>query len=64
MTVKDLKRGEYFTIKPIENPRGSQVYIRGDYDRETRRYCCGRFDDIGTSREFKGTQIIYIDFTF
>ena len=64
MKVKDLKKGEYFTIKPLEEPKENQVYIRGEYDRSTKKYDCGRFDDLSYSREFDGNKEVFIDFTF
>lgn len=64
MKVKDLKKGEYFTIKPLEEPKENQVYIRGEYDRSTKKYDCGRFDDISYSREFDGNKEVFTDFTF
>lgn len=64
MTVKDLKKGEYFTIKMVENPKESQVYIRGEYDRTEKKYCCGKFSDISESRMFKGDKEVYTEFTF
>lgn len=64
MTIKDLKKGDYFTIKPIENPKENQVYIKGEYDRTCKKYCCGRFDDISISKDFDGKKEIYTDFTF
>lgn len=64
MTIKELKKGEYFTIKPIENPTEKQVYIRDEYDRSEKKYLAGRFDDISYSRLFKPTQIVYTNFIF
>ena len=64
MTVKELKRGEYFTRKPITEPKESQVYIRGEYDRSTGKYCCTRWDDICSDILLKGTTEIYTEFTF
>lgn len=64
MTVKDLKKGDFFTIKPIENPTERQVYIRGEYDRTSKKYCCGRFDDASYSKEFSGNKEAYTEFTF
>ena len=63
-TVKDLKPGEWFTLKPIEEPKESQVYIRGEYDRSERKYECGKFSDISYSRYLKGNTPVYTDFTF
>lgn len=64
MTIKDLKIGEYFTLKPYDSPAENQVYIRGEYDRSERKYDCGKFCDISYSRLFKGDREIYTDFTF
>lgn len=64
MTIKDLKKGEFFTLKPIENPKESQVYIRGEYDRSEKKYCATKFSDICSGRVFKATQTVYTDFTF
>ena len=64
MTVKELKKGDYFTIKPIENPTEKQVYIRGEYDRATKKYSCGRFDDISYEKMLSGDKVVYVDFTF
>lgn len=64
MKIKDLKKGDYFTIKPIENPTESQVYVRGDYDRADKKYCCCKFSDINSERLFKGDKEVFVDFTF
>ena len=64
MKLKDLKKGEYFTIKPLENPKESQIYIRGEYDRSTKKYDCERFDDISYSKEFDGNKEVFTEFTF
>lgn len=64
MKLKDLKIGEYFTLKPIEEPTENQVYIRGEYDRTERKYDCGKFSDISFSRLLKGDKEVYTEFTF
>lgn len=64
MMLKELKKGEYFTIKPIENPTEKQVYIKGDYDRSAKNYECQRFDDINEFRSFSGNKQVYRDFIF
>ena len=63
-TVKDLKLGEWFTLKPIAEPKESQVYIRDEYCREEKKYICGKFSDISYSRLLKGSTPVYTDFTF
>lgn len=64
MRVKELKVGDWFTIKPIENPKETQVFIRGEYDRIDKKYCCGKFSDISASRLFDGNKEVYTDFIF
>ena len=64
MLIKDLKIGEYFTLKPIENPTEKQVFIRGEYDRTEKKYECGRFDNISYTRYLSGKTEVYTDFTF
>lgn len=64
MTVKELKKGEYFTLKPIEYPTDRQVYIRDDYDRSEKKYMCLRCDDISYSRLLKPSTIVYTDFIY
>lgn len=62
--LKNLKRGEYFTLRPIAEPKESQVYIKGEYDRSEERYECIKFSDMCYSRLFKGDKEVYTDFIF
>ena len=64
MTVKQLKNGEFFTLKPISEPKESQVFVRGEYDRTAKKYECGKFSDISYSRLIKGNTEVYTDFVF
>ena len=64
MTVKQLKQGEWFTLKPISEPKESQVFVRGEYDRSAKKYECGKFSDISYSRLIKGDTEVYTDFVF
>lgn len=63
-TLKEIKKGEWFTLKPIKEPKETQVFIKGDYDRSEKKYECGRFDDISYSRYLKLTTKVYTEFTF
>lgn len=62
--LSTLKKGDLFTLKPIEEPTESQVYIRDDYDRSLKKYDCYKFSDICQYRSFKGDKIVYVDFYF
>ena len=64
MTIRELKKGEFFTKKPIDAPRESQVWIRGEYDRAEKKYECTRFDDASASCYLKGEKEVFTDFVF
>lgn len=64
MKVKDLKRGTYFCKKDIPCPADNQVWVRGDYDRESRRYECMRFSDVCDVQYLRGDKDVFCDFTF
>lgn len=62
--VRDLKKNEWFTLKPIEEPKESQVWIRGEYDRISKTYGANNYGDYNKERFFKGNKEVYVDFTF
>lgn len=64
MTIRDLKKGDWFTLKPIPEPKGSQVYIRDAYNKSSRKYVAIHWNDICSSRLLKPDTIVYTDFTF
>ena len=64
MTVKDLKQGEFFTKKAIDNPTESQVWIRGAYDKATKKYSITRFSDICDEQFMAGNKEVYTEFIF
>lgn len=64
MKVKDLRKGDFFTKKAIAEPKDSQVWIRGEYDRSEKRYECQRFDDACAFCYLPGDREVYTDFTF
>lgn len=63
-TLKEIKKGEMFTLKPIEEPKASQVYIKDDYDRTDKKWACYKWSDINAYRYLKGSTPVYTDFTF
>lgn len=62
--IRNLKRGEYFTLRPISHPKENQVYIREDYDRYEQKYECIKFSDMCKTRYFKGDKKVYTHFIF
>jgi len=64
MKIKELKKGDFFTKKELDAPKDSQVWIRGDYDRSSKRYECQRFDDACSFCYLPGTKEVFTGFTF
>lgn len=71
-TLKDSKKGEFFTLKDFEenaNYEGDvafekKVWIKGDYDRGSKTYSCTKFADSCHENFFKGSKVVYVGFTF
>ena len=64
LKVKDVQKGEYITLKPIAEPKASQVWVRDEYDRSERKYMIVKFDDASTSRLISGEKEVFTDFYF
>lgn len=62
--LKNVKKGEWFTLKPIEEPKANQVWIKGHYERSEKKYSCYNFDDVCKERFFKSDKIVYCEFYF
>lgn len=43
--IRDLAKGEYFILNPIEEPNASQVWVRGEYIREAKKYSTYKWGD-------------------
>lgn len=62
--MKDLKIGEFFTLKKTKEPKESQVYVRDEYDRSERKYWAKKWSDISAGKFIKGDTKVYTEFTF
>lgn len=60
MTVKELKKGDYFK----RNANSKSVLVKGDYIRSEKKYSCYYFDDVNKEIFLKGDKEIFIDFEF
>lgn len=63
-TIKELKPGDFFTLKPIEEPTDSQVWVRDQYDRSSKKYDVYKWSDINHFSQRKGNTKVWTDFTF
>lgn len=65
--VKDLKKGAFFTLKDASGstfiPK-RVVWVRGDYDRNSKKYECYKYDDVNYFSYLRGERVVFTDFTF
>ena len=64
MKLKDLKKGDWFTLKNISEPKDNQVWIKDEYNRSSKKYLCIRWSDISDSKEISGDKEVYTNFIF
>ena len=64
ISIKDLKEGDYFTLRPIEFPKESQVYVRGHYERSLKKFSVTKFSDTSSERFLRGNCLVYVGFFF
>lgn len=62
--LKELKKGDYFTLKPVEYAQDNEVWVRGEYDRSSRKYSIYKFSDINHESFKSGNTKVYTDFIF
>lgn len=58
--LKDLPKGEVFKLKPD----AKRVYVRDEYDRSDKKYCCYAWDDVNYFRLIDGKKQVFAGFTF
>ncbi len=63
-TIKELKKGDFFTRKPISEPSERQIWVRGEYDRSCKRYEVHKWSDVNYIAYLKGNQEVFDDFIF
>ena len=64
MKLQDLKPGDFFTKKPIAEPKEHQVWIRQAYDNATKKYEIVRWDDVCDTQLMSGEKEVFTEFVF
>lgn len=63
-TIRELKKGDYFTFRAIEEPKERQVYVRSHYDRSSKQFAYYKFSDVNCEHFTNGNRIVFTDFIF
>lgn len=59
MTIRELKKGDYFKLSA-----SGRVYVRDEYDRSEKKYWIYPFEDVNAGRFLKGTRAVVTEFEF
>ena len=63
-TIKQLRKGDFFTLKHYEEVKESNVWVRGEYDRSSKTYECYKFCDVNQIHFLRPNRFVYTDFIF
>ena len=64
MTIKDVKKNEYFKLLNTKGIVSSKVYAKSHYVREDKKWCIYDVEDVNSFRFVKVTQRVTIDFEY
>lgn len=56
MKIRELTLGEFFRLSDSEN---APVWVRGEYDRNSHKYECYKYDDVNHWSEFCGKRLVF-----
>jgi hypothetical protein len=61
--IRNIKQGEWFTLRHIEEPKPNQVWIRNHYDQSSKTYSISNWST-GQERFVRADRKAYLNFTF
>lgn len=59
--LRNVKHGEFFRLADSET---APVWVRGDYNRSSKKFEAYKYYDVNYWNEFRGSRIVFIDFIF
>lgn len=59
--LRNVKHGEFFRLA---NSETAPVWVRGDYNRSSKKFEAYKYYDVNYWNEFRGSRIVFIDFIF
>lgn len=59
--IKELASEEFFRLSESET---APVWVRGEYNRSTRKYECYKYEDVNTWSEFNGSRMVFAGFEY
>lgn len=59
--LRNVKQGEFFRLA---NSETAPVWVRGDYNRSSKKFEAYKYYDVNYWNEFRGSRIVFVDFEF
>lgn len=59
--LRNVKQGEFFSLA---NSETAPVWVRGDYNRSSKKFEAYKYYDVNYWNEFRGSRIVFVDFEF
>ena len=59
--LRNVKHGEFFRLA---NSDTAPVWVRGDYNRASKKFETYKYNDVNYWNEFRGSRIVFVDFEF
>lgn len=59
--LRNVKRGDFFRLA---NSETAPVWVRGDYNRSSKKFEAYKYYDVNYWNEFRGSRIVFVDFEF
>ena len=59
--LRNVKHGDFFRLA---NSETAPVWVRGDYNRDSKKFEAYKYNDVSYWNEFRGSRIVFVDFEF
>ena len=59
--LRNVKHGDFFRLS---NSEIAPVWVRGDYNRASKKFEAYKYDNVNYWNEFRGSRIVFVDFEF
>ena len=59
--LRNVKHGGFFRLS---NSETAPVWVRGDYNRASKKFEAYKYDNVNYWNEFRGSRIVFVDFEF
>ena len=59
--LRNVKQGYFFRLS---NSDTAPVWVRGDYNRSSKKFDAYKYNNVNYWNEFRGSRIVFVDFEF